>query len=152
MLMAMPSLQLALRLMGSLYLLWLAWKIARSGAPRARSDLARPTGFIAGAWLLWYNPKGWAMSIAAAASFAALATGPIQLAALLGTTFGLAAATSLSLWCLAGQLLARLLRTDRQWRLLNAALGLLLALSILPMWLDGGHAAPAAATEWSVER
>jgi threonine/homoserine/homoserine lactone efflux protein len=80
------------------------------------------------------NPKGWAMGLGAAASFAALADGPLQLALLLGAVFGLAAALSLALWCVAGTLLARLLKTERQWRVLNALLGLLLAASIIPMW------------------
>jgi threonine/homoserine/homoserine lactone efflux protein len=42
----------------------------------------------------------------------------------------------LSLWCLAGGLFARTLRTGRQWHMLNAVLGLLLAASIIPMWLE----------------
>lgn len=130
-----PSLQLAMKAAGSAYLVWLALKIGRSGPPHLRPDLARPVGFVAGAWMLWHNPKGWAMTLGAAASFAALASGPAELAALLGPTFGVAAAASLSLWCLAGQLLARLLRTDGQWRALNAALGVLLVASIIPMWL-----------------
>ncbi len=75
------------------------------------------------------------MTLGAAASFAALASGPIRLAALLGMTFRVAAVASLAVWCMAGQLLARLLRTDGQWRALNAALGLLLIASIVPMWL-----------------
>lgn len=74
------------------------------------------------------------MGLGAAASFAALADGPLQLAVLLGMVFGLAAALSLSAWSMAGTLLARLLRTERQWRALNIALGLLLAASIIPMW------------------
>jgi threonine/homoserine/homoserine lactone efflux protein len=133
-LLAAPSLQLAMRLVGSAYLLWLAWKIGRSGPPTIKTELARPTSFLGGACLLWLNPKGWAMALGAAASFALLADSPLRLALLLGTAFGIAAATSLSLWCLAGLILARVLRTERQWRLVNAALGLLLALSILPMW------------------
>ena len=47
----------------------------------------------------------------------------------------LAAALSLSVWCAAGLLMARVLRTEAQWRVVNMALGVLLALSILPMWL-----------------
>lgn len=133
-LLARPSLQLALKALGSAYLIWLAWTIGRSGPPHLRTALARPTGFVAGAWMLWHNPKGWAMTLSAAASFAALAEGPVRLAALLGLTFGMAAVASLSAWCLAGQLLARLLRTDRQWHALNALLGVLLVGSILPMW------------------
>ncbi len=134
-LLAEPSLQVAMKAVGSIYLIWLAWTIGRSGPPRRRAGVARPTSFLGGAWMLWHNPKGWAMTIGAAASFAALASGPVRLAVLLGLTFGVAAAASLSIWCMAGQLLARLLRTDRQWRTLNVVLGVLLMASILPMWL-----------------
>ena len=135
-LLAAPSLQTAMRVAGSAYLLWLAWKIARSGQPNMDANMGVPTSFLGGAGLLWLNPKGWAMALGAAASFAALASGPLQLALLLGSAFGLAAAASLSLWCMAGLLLARLLRTERQWRVLNAVLGILLAISIIPMWLE----------------
>lgn len=131
---AAPSLQLAMKIAGSLYLLWLAWKIGRSGPPNLDVTMARPNSFFGGAGLQWMNPKGWAMGLGAAASFAALANGPLQLALLLGAVFGLAAAVSLAAWCVAGALLARLLRTERQWRVLNIMLGLLLAASIIPMW------------------
>ena len=134
-LLARPSLQVAMRAIGSVYLVWLAWQVGRSGPPRLGTGPAEPTGFLGGACLLWLNPKGWAMAFGAAASFAALADGPVRLAVLLGVVFGAAAAASLSVWCLAGQLLARLLRTDGQWRVLNALLAVLLVASILPMWL-----------------
>ncbi len=135
-LLAAPSLQTTMRLAGSAYLLWLAWKVARSAPPDLKADMGTPTGLLGGACLLWLNPKGWAMALGAAASFAVLASNPLLLALLLGSAFGLAAALSLSLWCLAGLLLARLLRTNRQWRMLNAALGVLLVVSIVPMWLE----------------
>ncbi|WP_438816507.1 LysE family translocator [Taklimakanibacter deserti] len=134
-LIAVPSLQLAMKTIGTLYLLWLAWRIAMSGPPRLAEEMARPTRFITGIWLLWVNPKGWAMTSAAALSFAALANNPSALALLLGVAFGAAAILSLSLWCVAGQLLARFLTADWQWRLTNMLLGAFLALSIIPMWL-----------------
>lgn len=133
-LLAAPSLQFAMKLAGSVYLLWLAWKIGRSGPPHLGATLDTPTSFVGGACLLWLNPKGWAMALGAAASFSVLATGPLHLAALLGAAFGVAAAVSLSLWCVAGVVLARVLKTSRQWRVLNAVLGVLLAVSIIPMW------------------
>src|ERR1044072_7033342 len=71
-LMAVPALQVAMKALGSLYLLWLAVRIGRSGPPRIAGNVARPISFAAGVWMLWYNPKGWAMTIGAAASFAAL--------------------------------------------------------------------------------
>jgi len=125
-LLAAPSLQLAMKLTGSAYLLWLAWKIGRSGPPALKSDLAQPTRFWGGAGLLMLNPKGWAMALGAAASFALL----------LGGIFGLAEILSLSLWCVAGLVLARWLTRTWHWRLVNGILGLLLAVSIVPMWLE----------------
>ncbi|WP_404925163.1 LysE family translocator [Mesorhizobium sp. ORM16] len=133
-LLAMPSLQLAMKIAGSLYLVWLALKIGRAGAPKLDLTMIKPNSFLGGAGIQWMNPKGWAMGLGAAASFAALADGPARLALLLGSTFGLTAAFSLSLWCVAGMLLARLLKTEQQWRTLNILLGLVLAASIIPMW------------------
>lgn len=134
-LMAAPSLQLVMKFTGTGYLLWLAWKIGRSGPPNLRAELATPLGFVGAAALLWINPKAWAMVTGAAASFEALAAHPLQLALLLGSAFGFAAAVSLSIWCYAGHVLARLLRTARQWQAVNMALGVLLAASVIPMWL-----------------
>jgi threonine/homoserine/homoserine lactone efflux protein len=135
-LLALPMLQLAMKLAGSAYLLWLAWRIGNSGPPRFAGDLGRPTRLVGGIWLLWCNPKAWAMTAGAGASFVALAASPLTLAVALGAVFGMAAILSLSLWCLAGQVLARLLRRDWQWRALNLALGLLLAASIIPIWRE----------------
>ena len=133
-LLAAPFLQTSMKAIGSAYLLWLAMKIARSGAPVANDGAALPTTFIGGACLLLLNPKAWAMALGAAASFAMLAEGPLHLAALLGSAFALAASVSLCLWCAAGVLLARLLKTPAQWRLLNVSMAILLAVSIIPMW------------------
>lgn len=134
-LLAAPSLGCAMKAAGSAYLLWLAWQTARRGPPHP-TDGARPIGFLAGVWMLWHNPKGWAMSVGAAASFAELANGPVHLGALLGAAFGLFALFSLSLWCAAGFLLARAVRSDAQWRALNVVLGALLALSVVPIWFE----------------
>ncbi|HDR9126513.1 amino acid transporter [Burkholderia vietnamiensis] len=133
---AVPALQLIMKVLGSVYLIWLAWEIASSGAPTHSANTPKaPTGFIGGALLLWLNPKGWTMALGAAASFAALTPDPVRLAAILGSAFGLAAIVSLVLWCTAGVLLGRTLRTARHWRIANAALGMLLALSIVPIWI-----------------
>ena len=60
-LLAVPSLQLAMKVIGSLYLLWLALKIGRAGPPNLDVTMARPNSFLGGAGIQWMNPKGWAM-------------------------------------------------------------------------------------------
>ncbi len=75
------------------------------------------------------------MVTGAAEAFAGLTSHPVELAAVLGIAFGLAAAVSESIWCVAGILLAKLLKTERQWRAVNTTLGVLLAASTIPIWL-----------------
>jgi len=132
---ASPILHMLLKIAGTAYLLWLAFVIAGSGRPQQKADLGKPVSFLGGMGLLWLNPKGWAMTMGAAASFSSLITNPVSLAALLGLGFGVSAIFSLSLWCSTGAVLARLLKSDIQWRLLNIALGILLAASVVPIWV-----------------
>jgi threonine/homoserine/homoserine lactone efflux protein len=133
-LLAMPALQTIVKALGSAYLLWLAWRIARSEPPNAGNGPARPITLVNGILLLWLNPKSWAMTVAAAASFALLSSSPNRLAMLLGASFGLAACASLALWCALGVVLAGLFRTPRHWRIFNFAMGALLAVSVIPTW------------------
>ena len=129
-----PSLEVAVKLLGSGYLLWLAWRIARSGAPTSGTQMGKPLTLFKTIPLLLLNPKSWAMTVSAAAAFAPLAVRPGGLAVLLGLSFGIAAALSLMLWCALGVLLARMLRTQRHWVWFNLSMAALLVLSIIPTW------------------
>jgi threonine/homoserine/homoserine lactone efflux protein len=132
---SVPELQAGLRITGSAYLLWLAWTIGRLGAPASRKvAAASPIGFFKGLLLLWLNPKGWTMALAAASAYAGVSDKPLRLAILLGAVFGLAATLSLTLWCMGGRWLSCVLTTEMQWRIANVILGLLLAASVVPMW------------------
>lgn len=132
---AVPELQLAMKLLGSLYLFWLAMQIALRGQPGKAAVTQKPSRFIAGVALLWQNPKAWAMTLSAAASFASITHSAESLAVLLGFIFAALSMASLALWCVAGVVLACVLKTERQWRLLNRFLGGLLIASIVPLWL-----------------
>ncbi|WP_016677558.1 LysE family translocator, partial [Yersinia pestis] len=66
-----PSLHLALKILGSLYLLWLAWKIATSAYEKLDTNVApaKPLRLYQG-WLLQFlNPKAWLMGLGSVASF-----------------------------------------------------------------------------------
>lgn len=132
---ALPTFQIVLKSVGSIYLVWLALKIGINGKPNLDARKEKPITFLSGAMLLWLNPKGWTMTLGAAASFSAVATKPSDLALILGLAFGVCAVFSLSVWSATGLMLARILRTDLHWRIANVTLGLLLAASIVPIWL-----------------
>ncbi len=133
---AEPSLQTAMKAVGTAYLIWLGLKIARAGAVDL-SPGERPSrsGFMVGFINTLLNPKGWTMALSATAGYAALASSAPHLALLLSLVFAGVAVPNWLLWCGGGQAVARSLRTDRHWQVANGLLGLLVVGSIVPMWL-----------------
>lgn len=133
---AVPALAVAMKFAGTAYLLFLAVMILRAGAPdKASLAQAEPIGFFGGVLLLAINPKAWAMSMGVAGSFSDISDDPVVLAGTLGGVFFVAAASALTTWAVAGSLLARLLRTEFQWHLVNFVLASLLVLSIVSFWM-----------------
>lgn len=135
-LLTIPALELAVKAAGSGYLLYLAWKIATSGPPSRKSDDSGPLSFLEAVGLTCYNPKAWAVTMGASSSFSHLVSWPPGQIALMGATFLAFASASMTLWCVTGHALARLLKSDWQWQVLNRIMGLLLASSIIPIWMD----------------
>ncbi|HYJ12489.1 MAG TPA: LysE family transporter [Thermomicrobiales bacterium] len=134
---AQPNVQLAMKLIGSAYLAWLGWKVAHSGPPDfERVDGSARTGFVAGFINTMLNPKGWAMALSATAGYAALAPNAPQLALVLSLVFVLVAVPNWILWSGGGQVMARSISSARGWRIANAVLGLLVVLSVVPLWLE----------------
>jgi len=66
----MGVIRLPLTLLGCAYLLWLSWKIFRSGAPELR-EKARPLSLVGGALFQVVNPKAWLMAINVALIYSA---------------------------------------------------------------------------------
>lgn len=55
-----PNLHRLISVLGVTYLLYLAWKIANAGDPKASRDVQAPLTFIQAACFQWINPKAWA--------------------------------------------------------------------------------------------
>ncbi|WP_299474483.1 LysE family translocator [uncultured Roseibium sp.] len=133
---AMPLLELGVKAVGSIYLLWLAAKVGLAGPPApAQVDDEQPISLFRGAMLLTVNPKAWAMALGVASSFAELANEPLLLGGILALVFGLSALVSLTVWALAGGLIARCLSTDQHWHLFNGTMAVLLSASIIQFWV-----------------
>lgn len=126
-----PGLFTALHVVATLYLLWLAWRIATSTGPHGTNRRARPFGMLDAAGFQWVNPKAWAMVLGAVTSFARpdhLAV-DVPLIALVLIAVGLPCIT---LWAGSGQLLSRFLADRRALRTFNLGMAALLVASILP--------------------
>jgi threonine/homoserine/homoserine lactone efflux protein len=82
------------------------------------------------------NPKAWTVVISATAAYASLTESTAVLATVLVAIFAVCCAIACITWCAGGHALARVVKTERQWQVVNAVLGLLLALTVIPMWLE----------------
>jgi threonine/homoserine/homoserine lactone efflux protein len=130
---AVPSLQIALKVAGSLYMLWLAWKVAHAHQTADNGKPpARPFTFLQAVAFQWVNVK----AVVAAISAVAIYVRPgheghdfaILLAVLTVSTIG-----SASTWTGFGVALRRFLRDRNHARVFNLVMALLLVASIVPM-------------------
>lgn len=64
-----PFLHWLLKIAGSLYLLWLAYKIYQSSGPEINSTQKQPISFWQAFWFQFVNPKAWVMSITSISAF-----------------------------------------------------------------------------------
>ncbi|MGC4191763.1 MAG: LysE family translocator [Thermomicrobiales bacterium] len=134
-----PSLRTAMQAAGSAYLVWLGWKIAHAGAPdlsNRHAGRGNRRGFTAGFINTMLNPKGWTMALSAAAGYTALAPSAPRLALLLSLVFIAVFVPNWVLWTGGGQAIGRSVQNDRHWTTVNRILGLLVVVSIVPMWLE----------------
>ena len=130
---AYPVLYDVLRWVGAAYLLYLAWKIARSGSPK-KSDSAgdKPLGFVGAAAFQWVNPKAWVMSLGAVTTYAPR-DGYLLNVLVVAVVFGLVCLPSLAAWTGFGTAFGRFLEHPVRLRVFNVGMALLLVLSLYPV-------------------
>jgi threonine/homoserine/homoserine lactone efflux protein len=131
----MPLLHTVLRYAAALYLLWLAWCIARSGIHGRGRALAQPLRFWQGMALQWVNPKTWMMAVGVVAAYTPREGYYSQLL-FAGALLALVSFPSISMWTLFGQWVAGTLRSPVAVRRFNWLMATLLVLSLYPFVLE----------------
>ena len=66
---AEPRIYTLLKYVGAAYLIWLAWKIARSASVDQGQSGNRPLSFLQAAAFQWVNPKAWIMAVGVVATY-----------------------------------------------------------------------------------
>lgn len=134
---AYPVLYDFLRWVGAAYLLYLAWGIARSGAPtKAGGAGDRPLGFVGAAAFQWVNPKAWVMALGAVTAYVPQ-DGYFRNVLVVAAVFGLVVVPSVGVWAGFGTALRRFLESPRRVRAFNVFMALLLVLSLYPILAEG---------------
>ena len=131
-----PLVYTVLRLVCAAYVLWLAWKIARSRSlgPNGGDRMAEPIGFLQAALFQLVNPKAWAVALIVTVSY----TDPAHyLASLLLTIllFAVVNLPAISVWAVSGAALGRFIGEGRRLAVFNIVMALLLIGSMAPVLL-----------------
>ncbi len=128
-----PSAQLALKIAGALYMLFLTYKVANAGAEEDARP-ARPFTFFQAAAFQWINPKAVIAAFSAVAVYVRPGHERADFAILL-VVLTVFTALSVLTWTGFGVGLRRLLQEPRHARIFNVSMGLLLVASIVSMVL-----------------
>ncbi len=128
-----PLLHQIIKVVGIVYLLYLAWKIANAeGGARAQAP-ARPISFWQSAAFQWINPKAWVMGSSALAAYTSLDDNFFLQVAIICISFALITFPCAGAWLVFGAGLQRFLRDPLHRRIFNIAMALLLVASIVPV-------------------
>ncbi|MET0363417.1 MAG: LysE family translocator [Sphingobium sp.] len=122
-----PSFTL-LKVVSVLYTIWLAWKIARAGAPDTAGTDTRPMGFIQAAAFQWVNPKAWTMALSAITLYAP--DERLDSILFLSLVFGVIGVASTGSWMLMGLSIRRWLSSHQRLLAFNYGMAALLVGSI----------------------
>ena len=127
-----PPLHLTLKIIGGCYLLYLAWRIATVGTLSAVKSNPEPMRLVAAMLFQWVNPKAWMMGVTAMALYT-IPSEPYASVILITALFGLVGLPSVALWAGFGSVLRGWLDDPGRLRWFNRVMGLVLALTIVPM-------------------
>jgi len=131
-----PGLHTVLKIGGTCYLLYLAYKVATASTNKISTENKKPFTFIQAFLFQWVNPKAWIMAIGAVVTFAS-ASGNYFLQVIIITVafifFGLPCT---GLWLLFGASLKNLLSNPKRIYIFNQVMALLLVVSLVPTMHD----------------
>lgn len=132
-----PGAFYALKVVGCLYVLWLALGLFRSGAHDGAAE-AVPAGFGTGVLLLLFNPKAYLIIALMFTQFVVAADGTDQwqLVLVITTVFTLNNLLAFLAWTAAGDRLAKQFREEKSAKWINRIFGTVLA--AVAVWMAFG--------------
>ena len=131
-----PGIFSTIKVLGSLYVLWLAWKLLRSGILRSQQE-PKSANFWDGVVLLVLNPKAYFIIAAMFAQFLGMDSGDqIVLVLWISTIFTLNNFVAFTSWTIVGDRLANIFRNESNAKILNLGFGSLLAVVAVWMFLS----------------
>lgn len=129
-----PALEIGLKIIGSLYLLYLALQIAGGGSA-AQREVAKPLTLGQAAIFQYVNPKAWVFVLAAVTTFRPTEFDVVMATLLTALVMMIVIVPCASIWAAAGTVLNKYLSDQRRSRWFRIAMGVLLAGTVVYIWL-----------------
>lgn len=131
-----PWVHQVLQIIGAIYLLWLAYRIAISGHSERQSGHNKPLGIWQAAGFQWVNGKAWIMAIGAITTYTVEGNNHFLDILLMAILFAVIGFASNAIWAYFGVLIGRRLSSTKSLRIFNLCMAGLLVISILPILND----------------
>jgi threonine/homoserine/homoserine lactone efflux protein len=129
---AYPPLYVGLKVVGGVYLLYIAYKIGTSRELGQGEAGSQPMTFLAAAAFQWVNPKAWVMAVSAMAAYTVPASYTHSVI-LVAIAFAIVNLPSVSTWAGFGAVLRDWLSDPVRLKWFNLTMAALLVLSLWPM-------------------
>ncbi|MAD76099.1 MAG: lysine transporter LysE [Rheinheimera sp.] len=128
-----PQLHQLIKIAGTLYLIWLAWRIASARPETIATGKSKPFTFVQAALFQWVNGKAWVMASGAVAAFTSVSGVYWWQVAMITLAFLMMAFPCVGVWLVFGAGLRKVLTKPLFQRIFNIFMGSILLLSVLPV-------------------
>ncbi|OCQ53377.1 Cysteine/O-acetylserine efflux protein [Photorhabdus australis subsp. thailandensis] len=134
-----PAIHTIMKIAGSFYLLWLAWKTVTASYRRLDSKdnaVIKPVRWYQG-WLLQFlNPKAWLMGLGSVGSYSIAGEQYLYSIIMISGAMALISFLSSIVWAGFGSLIGTLLRSRNAWFIFNIMMGILTAACVPLIWIS----------------
>ncbi len=128
-----PIVLSAIKIAGTIYMFWMAWKIATSKPSENDSISAdKPLNFLQGCAFQWVNPKAWIMAVYSLTAFTLVGQFYTGLFTVVGVYLFMGLTSAIT-WAGFGVALKNLMNDPKWFRIVNTSLAAALVLSLAPM-------------------
>jgi threonine/homoserine/homoserine lactone efflux protein len=130
-----PVLHTVLKVVGTLYMLWLAYKIA-SSASAIEGKQGTPMTFLQACAFQWVNPKAWMMALGALSTYPVAGAAYLPQVLLVTLVFGIFNLPCVAVWLGLGTGLKKYLDQAAYLKLFNYFMAALLIASLYPIAIE----------------
>lgn len=129
-----PAILTTLKVIGVLYLFWMAYKIATntSSYDVVENKKSKPFTFLQAAGFQWVNPKAWIIGVTAMSVFVTSSEDSIFQVLVISFIYLLSGSISSNTWAIGGVFLKRFLKDEKSIKIFNILMASLLILSVVP--------------------